>query len=114
MPEVMEQPTEERWKETATEFYDLWNFPNCLGVLDGKHVTIQAPPNSGSQFSNHKKTFSVLLALVDVHYNFIAVDDGSFGEKTAMEEFWRTLTWEKPLKVGLKHTKKCVTAWYYQ
>ncbi|KAL4118911.1 hypothetical protein QTP88_011790 [Uroleucon formosanum] len=82
MPEVMLVPTEQKWKEIASEFWTCWNFPNCLGAIDGKHVTIQAPPNSGSQYFCYKKTFSiVLLALVDAHYNFIAVDVGSFGDE---------------------------------
>lgn len=83
MPEVMPVPTEQKWKEIASEFWTCWNFPNCLGAIDGKHVTIQAPPNSGSQYFCYKKTFSiVLLALVDAHYNFIAVDVGSFGKNS--------------------------------
>lgn len=83
MPEVMLVPTEQKWKEIASEFWTCWNFPNCLGAIDGKHVTIQAPPNSGSQYFCYKKTFSiVLLALVDAHYNFIAVDVGSFGKNS--------------------------------
>ncbi|KAL4092436.1 hypothetical protein QTP88_026937 [Uroleucon formosanum] len=83
MPEVMLVPTEQKWKEIASKFWTCWNFPNCLGAIDGKHVTIQAPPNSGSQYFCYKKTFSiVLLALVDAHYNFIAVDVGSFGKNS--------------------------------
>eukprot|EP00102_Acyrthosiphon_pisum_P019169 XP_016656379.1 PREDICTED: uncharacterized protein LOC107882497 [Acyrthosiphon pisum] len=83
MPEVMAAPNEEKWKEIASEFWTSWNFPNCLGAIDGKHVTIQAPPNSGSQYFCYKKTFSVvLLALVDAHYNFIAVDVGSYGKNS--------------------------------
>lgn len=76
-------PTEDDWRQIASEFWNNWNFPNCLGALDGKHVVIQAPANSGSQFFNYKKTFSiVLLALVDAQYNFIVVDIGSYGKNS--------------------------------
>lgn len=68
------------WLEIAKEFNRKWNFPHCLGALDGKHVVMQSPLQSGSEYINYKGTFSiVLLALVDADYNFIFVDCGCQG-----------------------------------
>ena len=76
----MAPPTEQDWQRIEKEFYELWNFPNCLGVADGKHVVITAPAKSGSLFFNYKHTFSVnLMALVDAQYRFIFVDIGQYG-----------------------------------
>ena len=75
-------PTEETWRNVAKRDEQIWNFPHCIGSLDGKHIQMQAPPNSGSLYFNYKGTFSlVLLALVDADYKFLVVDIGNFGPK---------------------------------
>lgn len=79
-PIYLSLPTEEEWKKICTGLFESWNFPNCAGSFDGKHVEIQPPPNSGSLFFNYKKTFSiVLLAACDHKYMFTLVDIGSYG-----------------------------------
>lgn len=83
LQETMPVPTEEMWKAVAIGFNEMWNFPNCVGALDGKHITIQAPSNSGSLYFNYKKNFSiVLLALVDANCNFLVVDVGAYGKSS--------------------------------
>jgi len=39
-PTVLPQQTEEEWKKKEDEFYSLWQFPNCIGAIDGKHIEI--------------------------------------------------------------------------
>lgn len=58
----------------------MWQFDNCLGALDGKHILIKKPKNSGSYYFNYKGTFSVVLfAIVNANYEFLYVHTGTNG-----------------------------------
>ena len=46
--------TSDDWKKIAENFEKKWNFPHCIGAMDGKHITITAPYNSGSYYFNYK------------------------------------------------------------
>nr|CAH7734480.1 unnamed protein product [Callosobruchus chinensis] len=70
----------EQWKKIAMDFMNMWQYPLCLGALDGRHITFRAPVSSGSYFHNYKGTNSIiLLGLVDAHYRFIYVNIGVNG-----------------------------------
>uniref|UniRef100_A0A8C1ZID6 DDE Tnp4 domain-containing protein n=1 Tax=Cyprinus carpio TaxID=7962 RepID=A0A8C1ZID6_CYPCA len=61
----------EQWQQVEHGFETQWNFPNCLGALDGKHSTLY----------DYKHSFSiVLMALVDSSYRFLYVDVGFNGQ----------------------------------
>lgn len=45
--------TPEEWLTVAKGFETLWNFPNCVGSMDGKHIMLlQAPINNDSEYYN--------------------------------------------------------------
>ena len=72
-------PNMEDWRRIENDFWTRWNFPNCIGAIDGKHM-LQAPARSGSLFYNYKGTFSiVLMAIVDAQYRFTFIDVGTYG-----------------------------------
>lgn len=72
--------TQEDWQDVAKNIENRWNFPNCGGSLDGKHIRIVKPDNSGSYFYNYKDYHSiVLMALVNADYEFIYVNVGCNG-----------------------------------
>ena len=68
------------WLRIAEAFQTRWNFPNCLGAIDGKHIQIRPPPGTGSEYFNYKKTFSIiLLAIAGPDYECIYADIGCNG-----------------------------------
>jgi len=74
------QPTTEMWETIARRFEERWQFPHCIGALDGKHIMIKKPAKRGSSFFIYKQTFCVVpMATVDADYEFITIDVGSKG-----------------------------------
>lgn len=70
----------DEWFRHSEAFYQRWNFPHCLGAIDGKHILMQCPKHSGSHYYNYKGTYSiVLLAVAAADYKFTYVDVGCNG-----------------------------------
>lgn len=40
-PILLVPPSEEEWYKIAEGFANTWQFPNCIGAIDGKHIQIQ-------------------------------------------------------------------------
>ncbi|XP_066585172.1 putative nuclease HARBI1 [Prorops nasuta] len=72
--------TNEEWADVANRYFQLWNFPHCIGAMDGRHIEFKAPLKDGSLYYNYKGTNSiVLLAIVNANYEFIYVNVGVNG-----------------------------------
>ncbi|KAG0725967.1 hypothetical protein GWK47_037553 [Chionoecetes opilio] len=69
--------TSAEWQEVASGFSNVWQFPNCIGALDGKHFLVIKPDNTGAEYFDYKSHHSVImLALVDASYKFLYIDLG--------------------------------------
>ena len=63
--EFLKMPSSsQEWLAISEAFERRWQFPHCIGEVDGKHVVIMPPPGTGSQYLNYKKTFSIILLAV--------------------------------------------------
>lgn len=82
-PLYVKEPNLERYLEVADMFQKVCQFPNVIGAIDGKHVRIEAPANSGSNYFNYKNFFSIVLqGVADPELKFIAVEVGSYGKES--------------------------------
>ncbi|XP_064107954.1 uncharacterized protein LOC135216512 [Macrobrachium nipponense] len=73
--------TPEEWNDVAKRFASKWNYFNCVGALDGKHIAIKKRKGGGSLHFIYKKFHSiVLMALSDAKCKFLFVDIGAEGD----------------------------------
>lgn len=68
-PLYLSSPTEEDWKKCIHGYWRRWNIPNCVGSVDGKHVRLRCPPNSGSLYYNYKNATCVIY----IWFRFCAI-----------------------------------------
>lgn len=95
---VMLEPTREKWEQIAEGFHKYTNFPNCIGAVDGKHIRMIKPLDSGSLYYNYKNFYStVLLAMCDANYCFISIDIGSYGKSNDSTIFKNSALYKKLL-----------------
>ncbi|XP_034234424.1 putative nuclease HARBI1 [Thrips palmi] len=110
--EVFEPLTEDLWRKKSAEFESMWQFPNCVGAVDGKHCFVQKFPMRGSEHFNYKFGHSViLLAVSDAKYKFTIVDVGARGRESdggvfARSEFGRLFNGHE---LGLPPPSYCET-----
>jgi hypothetical protein len=87
--EVIKCPTTpEEWRPISEDFERRANVSHAVAALDGKHVAVRCPPNTGTLYHNYKGFFSVvLLALVDANYKFLWIDTGGLGSQSDCQIF---------------------------
>ncbi|XP_032791483.2 protein ALP1-like [Daphnia magna] len=76
-------PNADKWRRVVQEYYTKWNYPNCCGAIDGKHIAIICPPHSGSLYQNYKGFKSiVLMAIAGANYEVLMFDLGEYGRQS--------------------------------
>lgn len=78
----MPQPSQEDFKKISEDIFSKWQFPNCIGSINGKHFRVMKPSLRGSEYYNYKKYFSLVLqAISDADYKFVAIEVGGKGRQ---------------------------------
>ncbi|CAF2068136.1 unnamed protein product [Rotaria magnacalcarata] len=72
--------TNEEIKRTVDGFLNKFDYPMCLGALDGTHISIKPPQGLELDYYNYKKFHSIImLATVDSNLLFTYVNVGAPG-----------------------------------
>lgn len=90
--------TEEDYFKIAKDFFDMFQFPDCVGAVDDTHIKIQKPRVDPTSYFDYKKDYSVhLQAVCDsktrVMFYFIGApgknNDGGVAEMSGFNDMLR-------------------------
>ena len=56
--------TDEEFYKVSKDFFDMFQFPDCVGAVDDTHVKIQKPRDDPTSYFDYKKEYSVHLQAV--------------------------------------------------
>lgn len=88
-------PTRDDFLRMAANAKERWNFPNAIAAIDGKHIQIKAPSNSGTMYYNYLNYFSVVLqGIADADCKFIFIDVGGYGKQSDAGTFAESKTFQ--------------------
>lgn len=95
-PIEMAESTINDWLDIAARYLEKAQFPNCVGAVDGKHIRLECPKNSGTFYYNYKQYFSlILMAICDSNYCFRIIDVGSYGKESDCNVFKKSVFGKK-------------------
>ena len=81
-------PKPTRLEKHWSRVFQRMGFSQLPWGLDGKHIAIECPGYSGSEYFNYKGFFSiVLMAMCDAKYCFTLVDVGNYGKDNDAQIF---------------------------
>lgn len=64
LDDVIKWPEGESLIAVAHGFQNKKGIPNCIGVIDGSHITILQPKENAADYCNRKKSYSIILQAV--------------------------------------------------
>ncbi|XP_013112521.2 uncharacterized protein LOC106090773 [Stomoxys calcitrans] len=70
-PIYLREPTSEDFLKIAQDFRNTWKLPNCVGVIDGKHINLKKPRRTLlEEYNLTAMTSLVLMAACDAKHRF--------------------------------------------
>ena len=90
--------TDEELLKISEDFARIWDYPLCIGSVDGCHIPCSPKAADATDFYNYKGWYStILFAVADASYKFIyfnvgcpgRMNDGFIFRRSALKEIFR-------------------------